>query len=55
MYKQKYVKVTITMDPTVLADMKEHLKQINEDKTIMYVSQSEFVTIAVRQLLIKGD
>ena len=55
MYKQKYVKVTITMDPTVLADMKEHLKQINEDKSIRHISQSEFVTIAVRQLLIKGD
>ena len=51
MYKRKYVKVTITMDPAVLADMKKYLKQINEDKTIMYISQSDFVTEAVKYLL----
>ena len=51
MYKQKYVKVTITMDPTVLADMKKYIKQVNEDKTIMHVSQSDFITEAVKYLL----
>ena len=54
MYKQKYVKVTITMDPTVLADMKEYLKKVNVDKDRMHVSQSDFVTEAVKQLLNKG-
>lgn len=54
MYKQKYVKVTVTMDPTVLADMKVYLKKVNVDKGIMYVSQSDFVTEAVKQLLNKG-
>lgn len=53
MYKQKYVKVTITMDPTVLAEMKEHLKQLNENKSIKHISQSDFVTEAVKQLLVK--
>ena len=51
MYKQKYIKVTITMDPTVLEDMKEHLKFINSDKNRMHVSQSSFITEAVKQLL----
>lgn len=54
MYKKKYVKVTITMDPTVLAEMKEYLRQVNENKDIMHVSQSDFVTEAVKQLLNKG-
>lgn len=53
MYKQKYVKVTITMDPTVLSEMKEHLKQLNENKSIKHISQSDFVTEAVKQLLVK--
>jgi hypothetical protein len=53
MYKQKYVKVTVTMDPTVLAEMKEHLKQVNDSKTMMHVSQSDFITEAVKQLLNK--
>ena len=52
-YKQKYVKVTITMDPTVLAEMKEHLKQVNDSKIMMHVSQSDYVTEAVKQLLSK--
>lgn len=51
MYKRKYVKVTITMDPTVLNEMKEHLNQLNEDKSIRHISQSDFVTEAVKRLL----
>lgn len=54
MYKKKYVKVTITMDPTVLVSMKEKLKEINSDKSISYISQSDFITEAVKQLLTKG-
>ena len=54
MYREKYVKVTITMDPTVLADMKEYLKQVNENKAIKHVSQSDFVTESVKQLLSRG-
>lgn len=53
MYKNKYVKVTITMCPTILKEMKERLKEINSDKSISYVSQSDFVTEAVKQLLNK--
>lgn len=53
MYKKKYVKVTITMDPIVLNEMKEKLKKINSDKSISYVSQSDFVTEAVKQLIDK--
>lgn len=54
MYKKKYVKVTITMDPTVLDNMKEKLKELNSDKSLSYISQSDFVTEAVKQLLNKG-
>ena len=53
MYKKKYVKITTTMDPTVLVNMKEKLKEINSDKSISYISQSDFVTEAVKQLLNK--
>lgn len=42
------------MNPTVLAEMKEYLRQVNENKTMMHVSQSDFVTEAVKQLLSKG-
>ena len=53
MYKKKYIKVTVTMDPVVLKDMKEYLKNINSDPTIRHISQSDFVTEAVKQLLSK--
>lgn len=54
MYKNKYVKVTITMCPIVLKEMKERLKKLNSDKSISHISQSDFVTEAVKQLLGKG-
>lgn len=53
MYKKKYVKVTVTIDPIVLDEMKVYLKQVNSDKSISHVSQSDFVTEAVKQLLNK--
>ncbi len=53
MYKKKYVKVTITMDPIVLDKMKERLKKVNSDKSMSHVSQSDFMTEAVKQLLDK--
>ena len=55
MYKVKYVKVTITMDPEVLSGMKDHLCKLNESKTLKYVSQSDFITEAVKLLLIKTE
>lgn len=51
MYKNKYVKVTITMCPIVLKEMKERLKKLNSDKSMSHISQSDFVTEAVKQLL----
>ena len=53
MYKKKYVKITVTIDPLVLNEMKVYLKQVNSDKSISHVSQSDFVTEAVKQLLNK--
>ena len=53
MYKKKYIKVTVTIDPVVLDEMKVYLKQVNSDKSISHVSQSDFVTEAVKQLLNK--
>lgn len=42
------------MDPTVLDNMKEKLKELNSDKALSHISQSDFVTEAVKQLLNKG-
>lgn len=53
MFKNKYVKVTITMCPTTLKEMKERLKELNSNKSISHISQSDFVTEAVKQLLSK--
>ena len=53
MYKKKYVEITVTIDPVVLDEMKVYLKQVNSDKSISHVSQSDFVTEAVKQLLNK--
>ena len=53
MYKKKYVKITVTIDPTVLDEMKVYLKHVNSNKSISHVSQSDFVTEAVKQLLNK--
>ena len=55
MYKQKQVKMTITIDPEVLEQLKEYLAKINSTKTMMYVSQSSFITEAVKQLLEVSD
>jgi hypothetical protein len=53
MYTLRYKKVTVTMHPEVLENMKIYLKQLNLSTDIKYVSQSEFVTEAVKQLLQK--
>ena len=54
MYKQqKPIRVGITIKPDLLQEMKNYLKQVNDDKTMKYVSQSEFVNVAIKQLLEK--
>ena len=54
MYKQnKPVRVGMTIKPDLLKAMKDYLKQVNEDKSLKYVSQSEFVNEAITQLLNK--
>jgi len=53
MYKQKQVKMTITIDPDVLEQLKVYLARVNGTKTMMHVSQSSFITEAVKQLLSK--
>ena len=54
MYKQqKPIRIGITIKPDLLQEMKNYLKQVNDDKTMKYVSQSEFVNEAIKQLLIK--
>ena len=37
----------------LLEQMKNYLKQVNDDKSLKYVSQSEFVNEAIKQLLVK--
>ena len=51
--KQKPVRVHATMDPKLVQRMKEYLQEINDDKSLKYVSTSEFISEAVRQLLDK--
>ena len=51
--KQKPVRVHATMDAELVKQMKECLTKVNEDKSIRYVSQSEFISEAVKQLLDK--
>lgn len=54
MYKQKQVKITITIDPEVLEQMKDYLAKVNGTGKMMHVSQSSFITEAVKQLLNKS-
>ena len=51
--QQKPIRIGITIKPDLLQEMKNYLKQVNDDKTMKYVSQSEFVNEAIKQLLIK--
>lgn len=51
--KQKPVRLGVTISPELLKQMKECLNKVNEDKTLKYVSQSEFISEAVKQLLVK--
>ena len=54
MYKQqKPIRIGITIKPYLLQEMKNYLKQVNDDKTMKYVSQSEFINVAITQLLQK--
>ncbi len=51
--KQKPIRIHATMDPELLKQMKDCLSKVNKDKTLKYVSQSEFISEAVKQLLNK--
>ena len=51
--KQKPVRLGVTISPDLPKQMKECLSKVNEDKTLKYVSQSEFISEAVKQLLAK--
>jgi len=54
MHKQsKPIRVGMTIKADLLQQMKEYLQKINEDKSLKYVSQSEFVNEAIKQLLEK--
>ena len=54
MYKQnKPIRVGMTIKADLLQQMKEYLQKINDDKSLKYVSQSEFVNEAIKQLLEK--
>lgn len=54
MYKEnKPIRVGMTIKPNLLKQMKNYLKQVNDDKSLKYVSQSDFVNEAIKQLLEK--
>ena len=51
--KQKPVRVHATMEPKLVEQMKNYLQEVNDDKSLKYVSVSEFISEAVKQLLDK--
>lgn len=51
--KQKPIRVHATMEPKLVEQMKNYLQEVNDDKSLKYVSISEFISEAVRQLLAK--
>lgn len=51
--QQKPARISITLKPELLQQMKDYLQEVNEDQTLKYVSQSEFVSVAIRNLLVK--
>ena len=54
MYKQnKPIRIGMTIKSDLIEQIKSYLKQVNEDKSLKYVSQSEFVNEAIKQLLAK--
>ena len=54
MYKQnKPIRVGMTIKADLLKKMKAYLQKVNDDKSLKYVSQSEFVNEAIKQLLDK--
>ena len=54
MYKQnKPIRASITIKAQVWQRMRDYLQQVNDDKTMKYVSQSEFISEAIKQLLNK--
>ena len=54
MYKQnKPIRASITIKAQVWQRMRDYLQQVNDDKTMKYVSQSEFISEAIEQLLDK--
>lgn len=54
MHKQKKpIRVGMTIKSDLLQQMKEYLQKVNNDKSLKYVSQSEFVNEAIKQLLEK--
>lgn len=54
MYKQnKPIRASITIKAQIWQNMRSYLQQVNDDKTMKYVSQSEFISEAIEQLLSK--
>mgnify|MGYP003405084139 CR=1 FL=1 len=51
--KQKPIRVHATIDPELIQQMKNYLQRVNDNKSLKYVSISEFISEAVRQLLEK--
>ena len=51
--KQKPIRVHATMEPKLVEQMKTYLQEVNDDKSLKYVSQSEFFNEAITQILDK--
>lgn len=54
MYKQeKPIRASITIKANVWQRMRDYLQQLNDKRSLKYVSQSEFISEAIDQLLDK--
>lgn len=51
--KKKPVRIHVTMNVDLALKMKACLEKLNEDKSLKYISKSEFINEAVNQLLVK--
>lgn len=53
--QQKPARISITLKPELLKQMKDYLQEVNGNETLKYVSQSEFISVAISDLLLKEE
>ena len=51
--RKRQAKVTFTLKPSLLKELKEYLEKDSKTNDYKYVSQSEFISVAISDLLKK--